>query len=197
ELFNGVPLILSEPNAIEQADLPRNSHEEVLNQILKDLDDAASVLPVSYTGNDVGRATKGAALALKARALLQQHRYEEVVAAANEIFALNHYQLYPDYNGIFRKANQGNSEVIFDIRFKAPEVTNNYDIIMAQYSTQAPLQGLVDEYRMIDGLPIEESPLYDPAQPYENRDPRFKQSIVYIGAPWRNRTATEADLHQT
>src|SRR5690606_8235574 len=31
----------------------------------------------------------------------------------------------------------------------------------------------------------------------ENRDPRFKQSIVFIGAPWRNRTATNADLHQT
>ena len=197
ELFNGVPLILSEPNADEQASLPRNSHEEVLNQILRDLDDAAAVLPVSYSGNDEGRATKGAALALKARVLLQQHRYEEVVVAASEVFSLNHYELYPDYNGIFRKANQGNSEIIFDIRFKAPEVINTYDIIMAQYSTQAPLQGLVDEYRMIDGLSIEESPLYDVASPYENRDPRFEQSIVYIGAPWRNRTATVADLHQT
>ena len=50
---------------------------------------------------------------------------------------------------------------------------------------------------MTDGLPITESEIYNPEEPYENRDPRFKQSILYIGAPWRNRTATTADLHQT
>ena len=197
ELFNGVPLILSEPNADEHANVPRSSYEEVFNQIIQDLDEAAAVLPVSYPASDDGRATKGAALALKARAMLQQHRYEEVVATTEEIFALNHYELFPDYNGIFRKANEGNSEIIFDIRFKAPEVTNSYDIIMAQYSTQAPVQGLVDVYQMTDGLSIEESGLYDPNNPYVNRDPRFSQSIVYIGAPWRNRTATATDLHQT
>lgn len=197
ELFNGVPLILSQPNAQEQANLPRNSHAEVLAQILKDLDEAASVLPVSYPASDGGRATKGAALALKARVLLQQQNHAEVVATAEEIFALNQYALFPDYNGLFRKANQGNSEIIFDIRFKAPEVTNIYDIIMAQYSTQAPLQDLVDAYQMVDGQSIEDSELYNPDQPYASRDPRFSQSIVYIGAPWRNRTATTVDLHQT
>ena len=59
-----------------------------------------------------------------------------------DIFRLNVYSLYPDYNGIFRKANAGNSEIIFDIRFQAPELINSYDIIMAQYSTQAPVQVL-------------------------------------------------------
>lgn len=197
EVFNGVPLILSAPDAEEHANLPRNSHEEVYAQIIQDLDQAAPVLPVSYTGSDEGRASKGAALALKARAMLQQHDYGGVVATVEEIFALGHYDLFPNYNGVFRKANEGNIEIIFDIRFKAPEVTNNYDIIMAQYSTQAPLQDLVDAYQMSDGLSLEDSPLYDPANPYENRDPRFAQSIVYIGAPWRNRTATAVDLHQT
>jgi hypothetical protein len=197
ELFNGVPLITAAPDPATQSDLPRNSYEEVLAQILKDLDEAAEVLPQEYSGSNIGRATKGAALALKARVLLQNHRYQEVVATTEEIFALQQYELFSNYNGIFRKANQGNSEIIFDIRFKAPEVQNSYDIIMAQYSTQAPLQDLVDEYRMIDGQSIGTSDLYDPAKPYENRDPRFGQSIVYIGAPWRNRTATATDLHQT
>lgn len=196
-LFHGVPLLLAEPNPDEQGSQPRNTYDEVLAQVVRDLDEAAAVLPVAYAGADDGRATKGAALALKARALLQDLDYAGAVAAAEAVFGLDHYELFPDYNGIFRKANQGNKEVIFDIRFKAPEVTNQYDIIMAQYSTQAPVQGLVDAYQMIDGRSIEESDLYDPQNPYENRDPRFKQSIVYIGAPWRNRTATAADLHQT
>lgn len=196
-LFNGVPLIVDVPNPETQKDLPRNSYEEVLNQIYKDLDDAASSLPSTYTDSEKGRATKGAALALKARVKLQNLNYSEVVNIIEDIFRLNVYSLYPDYNGIFRKANAGNSEIIFDIRFQAPELINSYDIIMAQYSTQAPVQGLVDLYQMTDGLPITESEIYNPEEPYENRDPRFKQSILYIGAPWRNRTATTADLHQT
>ncbi len=196
-LFNGVPLITDEPDPAEQSTLSRNSFEEVLEQILKDLNDAANSLPTTYPNADKGRATKGAALSLKARVLLQNYRYPEVVSTIDEIFTLDAYSLYPNYNGIFRKANEGNSEIIFDIRFSAPELTNTYDIIMAQYSTQAPLQGLVDLYQMTDGKSIEESPLYNPEQPYENRDPRFEQSIIYLGVPWRNRTATTADLHQT
>jgi starch-binding outer membrane protein, SusD/RagB family len=197
EVFGGVPLIVDAPNADEHSNLPRNSYEEVLSQILQDLDDAADVLPVSYSSSDGGRATKGAALAMKARTLLQNHRYNDVVNTIDELFNLNQYSLFPDYNGLFRKANEGNSEIVFDVRFNAPEVTNNYDIFMAQYSTQAPLKDLIDSYQMIDGSSIEESELYDPENPYVNRDPRFAQSIVYLGAPWRNRVATDVDLHQT
>ena len=62
-----MPLIVDVPNLETQKDLPRNSYEEVLNQIYKDLDDAASSLPSTYTDSEKGRATKGAALALKAR----------------------------------------------------------------------------------------------------------------------------------
>lgn len=196
-VFNGVPLILDPPSIAEQSSLPRNSYDEVLTAVLKDLDDAISILPATYSSADAGRATKGAALALKARVLLQNHRYSDVVITINQIFALNRYSLYPNYNGLFRKANQGNAEIIFDVRFKSPELTNSYDIIMAQYSTQAPLLDLVNSYLMTDGKSITESPLYDPATPYLNRDPRFAQSILFIGAPWRSRLATEFDLHQT
>src|SRR5690625_522217 len=196
-LFNGVPLILEQPNPSEHANLPRNSYEECLNQIILDLDEAISALPISYSKSDDGRATKGAAMALKARVLLQDGQYERVVDVTEEIINMGHYKLFPDYNGIFRKTNEGNEEIIFDIRFKAPDLTNNYDIIMAQYNTQAPVQELVDAYQMIYGKSIHESSLYSPESPYENRDPRFEQSIIYIGVPWRSRTATTADLHQT
>src|SRR5690606_6974708 len=197
EVFGGVPLITAAPDPVEQGNLPRNTYQEVLNQIYNDLDDAISTLPVTYPTSEGGRATRGAALALKARIHLQNHEYANVIELIEKIFALDQYSLFPDYNGLFRKANEGNSEIIFDVRFNAPEVTNNYDILMAQYSTQAPLQDLVDAYQMIDGKSIQESDLYDPASPYVNRDPRFVQSIVYLGAPWRNRVATEIDLHQT
>ncbi|MBD1426347.1 RagB/SusD family nutrient uptake outer membrane protein [Sphingobacterium arenae] len=196
-LFHGVPLLLDEPNPDEHGNLPRSTYQQIREQILLDLDEAATSLPASYSKADDGRATKGAAWALKARVLLQDHDYQDVVTTIRQIIDLDRYSLYPNYNGLFRKVNEGNQEIVFDIRFKAPELINTYDIIMAQYSTQAPVQGLVDAYQMTDGLSIDESPRYDSQKPYENRDPRFKQSIVFIGAPWRNRTATNADLHQT
>lgn len=196
-VFNGVPLILTIPDVEEHSQLPRNTYEEVLEQIMKDLNEAVEVLPVSYPAEEQGRATKGAALALKARILLQNRDYEQVIQITEQIFALGEYELFSDYNGLFRKANEGNSEIIFDVRFHAPEITNSYDIILAQFSTQAPLQGLVDVYQMIDGKPITKSDLYDPGNPYNQRDPRFEQTILYLGAPWRGRTAIEVDLHQT
>lgn len=196
-LFSGVPLILSSPDATEHSATPRSSYDAVKAQILADLDDAIASLPASYNAADDGRATKGAALALKAQVHLQDHEYPAVVETIDQLNALGVYALFPDYNGLFRKANEGNAEIIFDVRFQSPQVRNSYDIIHAQYNTQAPVQGLVDAYQMIDGKPIDESPLYNPSRPYENRDPRFAQTIVYLGAPWRNRVADEADLHQT
>ena len=67
--FGGVPLITDAPNADEQATLPRNTKEECVAQIIQDLNDAASVLPDSYDDSNLGRATNGEALALKARVL--------------------------------------------------------------------------------------------------------------------------------
>lgn len=197
ELFNGVPLVLSAPNAGEQAHLPRNTYAEVLTQILKDLDDAAAVLPAKHAAAAAGRATSGAALALKARVLLQNRRYEEVITLTEKIISSNVYGLFADYNGLFKKANEGNKEILFDVRFKFPEMPNIYDIVHGQYNTQTPTQELVDKYQMKDGKAINESPLYSPASPYKDRDPRFAQTIVYLGSQWRNKIATEAELHQT
>ena len=197
-VFHGVPLILNEPDIKADSKLPRNSYEEVLTQILKDLDDAIAALPVTYPKSDNGRVTKGAALAMKARVLLQEKKYPEVINLCKEILGSNVYDLFPNYGGMFKKANEGNKEIIFDVRYKAPDLVNgDYNIIMAQYNTIAPTKNLIDAYEMNDGLSIGESPLYDPAHPYENRDPRFYQTIIYLGMPWRNRTATTADLHET
>ncbi|MHB1178274.1 MAG: RagB/SusD family nutrient uptake outer membrane protein, partial [Daejeonella sp.] len=69
-VFGGVPLILETPDAAKHSKLPRDTKEKVTDQILKDLNEAAAALPLKYTAKDAGRATKGAALALKARLLL-------------------------------------------------------------------------------------------------------------------------------
>ena len=80
--FGGVPLILESPNFETQGNLPRNTRQEVVDQVLTDLDYAASILPASYSGSNIGRATKGAALAFKTRVLLYESRWSEAAQTA-------------------------------------------------------------------------------------------------------------------
>ena len=194
-VFNGVPLVLTSPNMEEHGRLPRNTHAEVKAQIIKDLDEAAPHLETRYSAAEDGRATKGACYALKARVLLQDLDYAGTVAACENLFALNRYALFPNYNGMFRQANRGNSEIIFDVRWIYPTLYANYDIYHAQYNIQVPVQGLIDAYQATDGKSISESNVYDPAKPFENRDPRLAQSIHWIGRPWRGTIADEQHFH--
>ncbi len=69
-LYGGVPLITKAYGLGENFDIARNSYEDCINYIVGQLDSAAMMLPDSYSGADRGHATRGAALALKARTLL-------------------------------------------------------------------------------------------------------------------------------
>ena len=68
--FGGVPLITTEQNVNDNLEVPRNTYDECVAFIIKECDEAAAVLLPSYPDAELGRATKGAALALKARVLL-------------------------------------------------------------------------------------------------------------------------------
>lgn len=69
--YGGVPLVSRVFELVDDFNIPRSSLEETVNFIVADLDQAVALLPDSYTGNDIGRATKGAALALKSRVLVR------------------------------------------------------------------------------------------------------------------------------
>jgi hypothetical protein len=195
--FGGVPLIIETPNAAKHADLPRDSKEAVVEQILKDLTDAAAVLPNTYSGSDLGRAAKGAALALKARVLLYNERWSEAAEAAKAVMELNVYSLFNDYRNFFSEANKHNAEVIFNVESSLPDYQTTHDQTIFRLNRPAPLKELVDKYQMIDGKSIYESPLYDPDKPYENRDPRLHCSITVIGYPYNGKLITKQDVMTT
>ena len=210
--YGGVPLILEAPDPNTQLELPRNTREEVVEQILADLEVAAERLPVKYSGADVGRATKGAALALKARILLYEAsplfnesndpgRWQTAADAAKKVIDLAPeagYGLYADYRGLFLPRNENNKEVIFDVQFLFPDEGHSFDLIGSQYNTNAPLLDLAEAYEMKNGLPITDpSSGYDPANPYENRDPRLYATIVYPGDIYKGVPATPDVYKQT
>jgi hypothetical protein len=182
EFYGGVPLVLSSPQ-LSDGQLPRETKENVVKQIIADLDEAATLLPTIQP--EVGKATRGAAMALKTRVLLYNDRWNEAATTAQQVMGMG-YTFFPNYRDLFREVNENNKEVIFDVQYKAPEQGNYNILYLASYtiggwSSIVPMQNLVDDYEMTDGKPSSQSPLYDPAKPYENRDPRLKQTISVPG----------------
>ena len=198
-LYGGAPLITEATNFETQATLPRNSAAEVLTQILKDLDEAAAedILPVTYGGAEKGRVTRGAVYALKARVLLYAERWEEAAAAAKKVIDLNTYALFPDYRGLFYLENEGNQEVIFDVQYKFPEFSHSLDVSLDQQLGTAPLPTLVNDYYATDGKPIASSGVYDPAKPYENRDPRLQATVIIPGTTFKGAKVTDIQYPST
>jgi len=81
-LFGDVPMPLTPMTDAEARALTNTPASKIYDQILQDLDQAAAVLPASYSGADVGRATKWAAIAYKARAALYAGRFQIAADAA-------------------------------------------------------------------------------------------------------------------
>src|SRR5690606_14883030 len=102
----------TEQNITEDIFVPRSSYEECINFIIKECDEASVDLPLVYPDADLGRATKGAALGLKARMLLYYAsplnnpsndvtRWSNAAKAAKDVMDLNIYDTHPDYYRLF------------------------------------------------------------------------------------------------
>lgn len=185
--FGDVPLILK-TQTIEESQVARTPKAEVLDQVLKDLDEVAGVLPLKQAGGNVGRATKGAALALKARTLLYNEKWAEAAEAAKKVMDLGEYSLFPSYAGLFEEANENNQEVIFDIQYiktlqSMPWPTAGTSF--TEWPTPNVTVDAIESFYMSNGQPIT-SPTsgYDEQNPYVNRDPRLAATVVLPGSSY-------------
>lgn len=119
QMFGGVPLIKNVPDIQNQDDInsanTRASLDEVRAFIIADLTEAAANLPVSYGGDDLGRATKGAALTLLAKVNMYQNNWAEVLSLTQQVMGLG-YSLTPEYSHIWREIGENNEESIFEIQ---------------------------------------------------------------------------------
>lgn len=184
ERYGDVPLVVGS-QTLEDGNVARTPKSEIADFMLADLDYAIDKLPESYPEAERGRVTKGAALALKSRIALYNGRYEAAAAAAKAVMEMP-YQLHPSYGELFQVSGNGSREIIFQLSYH-PDVYRNVDHIFYMmngwggWSITVPSQWLVDSYLCTDGLPIDQSPLYDQAKPFENRDPRLRQSLLVPG----------------
>ncbi len=117
-IWGNIPLILT-PS--KPADKPfQVSQTEVWSQIEKDLNEAAIGLPISYSNDEIGRATKGAAYALLGRAHLQQKENLQAIDALGWLISGQGQSLYGlvNYENNFRHTTENNLESVFEIQFK-------------------------------------------------------------------------------
>lgn len=197
DLYGGVPLITKvlDRNNDESINYPRNSYEECVAFIQQEMEAVAEHLP--STVFDGGRATKGAALALKGQMELYAGKWEDAAETNWEIIQSGIYDLFADYESLFWEENENNEEVIFDVQYvsntRGHAINTYWGVVESSdgfgWGAVNPTQNLVDAYEFKDGLTADEGSIYyDPGQPYENRDERFYASIIYDGSVWRGDT---------
>lgn len=163
--------------------------EEVIPLIYADYDEAIKYLPEKYTGTSSQRATKGAAMAMKARFALYMGDWEVCRDAAKQCMDLGIYKLHSNYSDLFLSTTKNAEESIFllprSIEFKvtygSSNVKNEVTRNPGGWGAYCPSWDLLASYLCTDGLPIDESPLFDPHNPFKNRDPRCTATIVEFG----------------
>jgi hypothetical protein len=201
--YGGLPLITKTLDRNEQGDeifYPRSTSEETYRFIINELKDIKGNLP-----NEIGkgRVTQGAVLALEAWVHLFRGKYVEAASTAKEIMDLSIYGLFSDYNEQFMGENNNNKESIFAFQQIASVFRSSRSEFFGPkefyggYQTMQPTQSLVDSYRMSNGMPIDhENSGYNPLRPYENREKRFYQSIIYDGAEFAGKRFETFDLYR-
>ena len=207
-LYGGVPLVFTAQGVDdENLQVPRSKTSECIAAIAKDLDSAATLLPKSWTGNDIGKITRAAALAVKGKALLYlaspqfnptniQSRWQEAYTACKAAYdacIADGYSLFASYGGIF--LNEDNKEVLIVRKYNtAKDLGTNIENVTRPFSestggsgSNQPTLNLVRSYLRSDGLPISSTNtnvVYNDTTFWLNRDPRFAASIAFNGDIW-------------
>lgn len=172
DLFGGVPYYDESTNVNEEfmnLKQPRSSLEEVRAHILEDLDEAIKYLPVEHAASEYGRATKGAAYALRGKVHLYDKKWQSAINDFEEIVynkSNNYgYALDDDYARVFKLYNGAKSpETVFSIQNKSGVGTEYGMQIQALmgcrgaygscWNNTVPSTQLVDMYEFKDGRPF-------------------------------------------
>ena len=205
--FGKAPLIVKAQSLTDELQVAPSSFADIVKFVKEECDLYADNLPLSYSDDEAGHATKGAFLALKSRALLylasplnsadDSRKWADAAQAAQDVMDLDIYKLYKltdtPYRSMAFDKTAANKEVIFERRFTFPEAPHNIHMMWSLDAVDAgswnglyPTQNLVDAYETVNGKLTTDptNTMYNTQDPYTNRDARFYQSIIYNGSTW-------------
>ncbi len=198
--FGDIPFFTKDISLTESKTILRTPSAEVKSWIHTELDEVATMLPsnTEYATADRGRITKGAVVALNARAYLYENNFPKVAEYCSKLINTKDfgtYSLFQNYEGLFWVNNEYNSEVILALQY-VPQLRTWGDLVDfaplsagARLSLAAPTQELVDSYLMTNG-----SKWVEGDSPYAGRDLRMGATIAYDGATWKDRNGSTYPL---
>ncbi|MEP6710894.1 MAG: RagB/SusD family nutrient uptake outer membrane protein [Ferruginibacter sp.] len=178
-IFGDVPIILT-PLKPEELQIPQSTVQQIFETVIEpDLANAATNLPVSYSGKDVGRVTSGAANALLAKAYLFESKWDKAASTAAQIVNSNTYDLMPVYTQNFSQKFKNKQESVFEVQHltgQDPKLGNELNQYFAPqidggYFFNAPTQNFVDEFEKTSSDVI---------------DPRLDYTVGRDTMPWFN-----------
>lgn len=188
--FGAVPYIDKPLELTDVENITRTPKDEVYAKVMEDFDIAIADLPVQWDETNSGRITKGAAMAMKARAALYYNNWQTAMDEAKKVMDLGQYELYDKdntgrYKELFWEVADGCDEFILSVQYNAPTRTH-YLIGWECFPTLGwgglnPTQSLVDAFEDINGAPIANSTIYDSTNPFANRDPRLEVNVLHDG----------------
>lgn len=210
--YGPIPIIKSTLDINKDySDTPRPTMKEVVEFIVKDCDMAADSLeltPWRNMNDAFGRATKGAALALKSRLLLYAASplyvdfgdideankpsdatlWKAAADAAKAVIDLNQYELAPAYDDLFKNDFQ-NKEYIFVRRYPSNSdfEKSNFPVSYGGKGGTNPSQNLIDDYEMLDGTAFDWNDPVKAAHPFENRDERLLATVLMNGVLFKGK----------
>jgi len=188
-LWGGVPLI-TKPVADFNGFVPRSTQQAVYEAAIKDLQEAADVLPASYQAASNGRATKGAANALLGRIYMQMGDYNNAKTYLEKVRTSGTYSLVDDNNENFREETEFNKESIFECVFSpypsaAEDEGDDYAQGLYRESTNGTRQ-----YDMNTGNGIV-LPAPTLKSAFETGDIRKKVAMYEVGDTWAGGTMSQ------
>ena len=210
--YGPIPIIKSTLDINKDySDTPRPTMKEVVEFIANDCDMAADSLeltPWRNMNDAFGRATKGAALALKSRLLLYAASplyvdfgdideankpsdatlWKAAADAAKAVIDLNQYELASAYDDLFKNDFQ-NKEYIFVRRYPSNSdfEKSNSPVSYGGKGGTNPSQNLIDDYEMLDGTAFDWSDPVKAAHPFENRDERLLATVLMNGVLFKGK----------
>ncbi len=189
ELYGDVPLVTT-TLSLSNSNFPRDPKSTVVDFIIKELEESAPVLPAENNPT-LGRATRGAAWALLSRVALFNERWDKAIHAAEQVMAMEgtEYIVNPSYMDLFQYAGENSKEIIFSVQYlENAQVHPMFRLYGSRnalgHTNKKPTYQLTDTWECTDGLQIDESPLFDPKNPYENRDPRLGYTLAVSGSEY-------------
>lgn len=205
--YGDIPLATGIYTVDDVNQLTKTKFVDVIDYIVSECYEIARKLPKSYndvTGKQTGRITQGAALALRARALLylasplhsadDQNKWMAAAKAAKDVIDLEAYKLVDEES----VNNLASKELILERRMASScdFEKKNFPISFDKGNTgTCPSQNLVDAFQTVNGYDVilteegwqSDDPKFNPAFPYANRDKRFYKTVLYDGVIFKSK----------